>query len=143
MEAARAKSVLCALLLLLPRGWWWPLIQASPDHGIATVFGRPRLEIAALLVNAGMVKENKHGFTLRKTSWEGFRNLELGELSHGTIRKAHFVATLPPHGEPCKHKNAVCTERVELPPPLLDALGESEKYYNSQIDEANRAQANA
>ena len=74
MDVARAQSVLHELLCLLPEGWWWPLFQVNPDHTISKVFRRPRQEIEALFVNAGLAKESGHGFVFRKTECEMYRS---------------------------------------------------------------------
>ena len=66
--------MLSDLLHLLPEGWWFPVIQTDPDHGIATVFGRSRREVEALLVNDGVVGESARGLSLKKS---------VGELSFG------------------------------------------------------------
>ena len=78
MDAERARSLLRDLLLLLSKGWWFPVIQTDPDHGIATVFGRSRQEVEALLVNDGVVGESARGLSLKKNPWDTFR---LGEGS--------------------------------------------------------------
>jgi hypothetical protein len=139
MDLSRAQSVLHELLCLLPEGWWWPLFQVNPDHNISKVFQRPRLEIDALIVNAGLAKDTKHGFVVRKNQWEAYRDTQLCDLSHGTNRKVHFIATSRPPGEPSKYKNAKCLEQVDLPSHLLKYLRESVDYYNSKIDKANLA----
>ena len=71
--------------------------------------------------------------------WEAYRDTQLGDLSHGTNRKVHFIATSRPPREPSKYKNAKCLEQVDLPSHLLKYLRDSVDYYNSKIDKANLA----
>ena len=85
MDAERARSLLRDLLLLLSKGWWFPVIQTDPAHGIATVLGRSRHEVEALLINAGVVGENASGLSLKNNPWESFRSGEGGGASSDTL----------------------------------------------------------
>ena len=87
------------------------------DHGIGKVFARPVVEIEALLINASFGKRTKHGFTFVGDQFEGFVE-ELG-LKHRRKRKAHYVVTVPPPGEPHHYKNKMCVDRKTLPNHLL------------------------
>ena len=54
MDRTNAQSLLKRLLCLLPQGYWFPLLPKEDNEvGLADIFKRPRLEIEALLVNAG------------------------------------------------------------------------------------------
>ena len=105
MKLQRARSVLSDLLHLLPEGWWFPVIQTDPDHGISTVFGRSRREVEALLVNAGVVGESARGLSLKKNPWDTFRSGEGSELDYGSTRNIRFVASVQPPGEPHHYNN--------------------------------------
>ena len=142
MDAERARSLLRDLLLLLSKGWWFPVIQTDPAHGIATVLGRSRREVEALLVNAGVVGENASGLSLKKNPWDTFRLGEGSELDYGSTRNIRFVASVQPPGEPHHYKNKMCVDRVTLPSHLLKALKESTDSYNSKVAETNRGEVN-
>ena len=60
------------------------------------------------------------------------------DLKHRRKRKAHYVATVPPAGEPHHYKNNICVDLVTLPSHLLKALKESTDSYNSKVAERNR-----
>ena len=73
MDLNTAQDLLKELLFHLPTGWWWLLHQKEEnDLGIAKAFDRPRAEIEALLVNAGICKENGNGFTIVKKKFDSF-----------------------------------------------------------------------
>ena len=84
--------MLSDLLHLLSKGWWFPVIQTDPTHGIATVLGWSRREVKALLINAGVVGENASGLLLKNNPWESFRSGEGGGASSYTL------ALLPRYG---------------------------------------------
>merc|ERR1711957_483195 len=90
--------------------------------------------------NASFGKRTKHGFTFVGDQFEGFVE-ELG-LKHRRKRKAHYVATVPPPGEPHHYKNNICVDLVTLPNHLLKALKESTESYNSKVAETNRGEVN-
>ena len=85
MDAERARSLLRDLLLLLSKGWWFPVIQTDPAHGIATVLGWSCREVEALLVNTGVVGENASGLSLKKNPWDTFRSGEGRGASSDTL----------------------------------------------------------
>ena len=92
MDAKRARSLLRDLLLLLSKGFWWPVnIQDHVDHGIGKVFARPILEIEALLVNASFGKRTRNGFTFDDDKFELFAREFI--LKRKRKRKDHYIAT--------------------------------------------------
>ena len=73
MDLNTAQDLLKELLFHLPTGWWWLLHQKEEnDLGIAKAFDRPRAEIEAILVHAGICKENGNGFTIVKKKFDSF-----------------------------------------------------------------------
>ena len=137
MKLQRAQSVLNDLLHLFPEGWWFPVIQTDPTHGIATVFGRSRREVEVLLVNADVVRENARGLSLKKNPWDTSRSGEGSELDYDSTRYTCFAALVQPPGEPHHYKNKMCVDRVTLPSHLLEALKESTDSYNLKVAETN------
>ena len=70
-DSTGAESLLTELLYHLPRGWWWLLHEKGEhDNGLAKAFCRPCAEVQALLINAGVLLENGHGYAGGDVLWD-------------------------------------------------------------------------
>ena len=153
MDSTGADSLLTELLYHLPRGRWWLLHEkAEHDNGLAKAFSRPRAEVQALLINAGVLLENGHGVTFRKKGWEAFYNrLQLDpacNVTEGTKGKVYYVAIDPICDTPAiqERERVRDIDRAVLPDYLISDLRESAMRYDTKKAEDARqkkAQADA
>ena len=71
MDPDTVQTLLKELFCHLPVGWWTLLYQKEEHElGLPKALGRPRAEIKALLVNAGVCKETGNGFSIIKKVWD-------------------------------------------------------------------------
>ena len=88
MDQAAASLLLKQVLGHLPPEWWWMLHQDEEnDLGLARAFRRPRAEIDALLINAGIGKETSLGFGIQKKVFADFATSLESPLQIGDRRR--------------------------------------------------------
>ena len=141
MDSTGADSLLTELLCHLPRGWWWLLHEKGEhDNGLAKAFSRPRAEVQALLINAGVLSENGRCCTFSQRGWEAFYNrLQLDpacNVAEGTKGKVYYVAIDPLCDTPAIQENLFRIrdiDRAVLPDSLLTRLRESAMRYDPDI----------
>ena len=60
MGPQKANALLLSMLGQLPPKRWWVMLEKSPhDVGLSKAFSIPRVDIEALLINAGLYKRTR------------------------------------------------------------------------------------
>jgi len=147
MDPTTAVSVLTDMMRHLPPEEWWALQEADDNSapGLPTAFHRPRAEIDALLINAGMYKKygKKGKLAIIANGWEEFERNLPAPLEGRTIRKDPFVSNglHLQHDHPKKQiqANVRLQNRAVLPDKILQLLKQSADHFDGKNDEAARA----
>jgi len=143
MNLNTAQLLLKELLQCLPTEWWWLLHRFNEDRlDIADAFGRPRAEIEALLVVAGVARVNGNGISILRNPWETFRDTELKDpLFHGSYRRGIYIANVKPpeYNAPKNQANTRCQRTELLPDNLIESLKEAAAQYDLLLEQQCQA----
>ena len=137
MDPATAQTLLKEMLCHLPAGWWIMLREKEEhDLSLPKIFNRPRAEVKALLVNAGICNETGNGYSVIKKKRDAFCATHLpAPIQVQTFRKEIYVANgVDKYRTPGNQKedNARGADCVQLRDNLVESLRKSAQHYDQQ-----------
>lgn len=142
-----AAALLKQIIVELPDGRWYKILQRSADEeGIAIATGTRLVEINALLVNAGLVKEVKAkgsasgiiSLQLQRNELELFLN-DVDGISRVSHKKEPFLCRGTPRfasvADQSKKWRRDTRPSIQLPANIVEQLKMSTEIYNRMKDE--------
>lgn len=144
MATSDWRAILAEVIGTIPEGRWFLLREDNADDvGISKATGISRMEIKALFVNAGIIRETQKVSNFKKKEWEHFRDNDMPKkIKEGNKGKDIYIGwgnnlAMTPTKQTGRSTFDVATQSEEL----KVKIRRSTEHYNRQKEAQKKAAA--